>query len=141
MTSLTKIQVYPRILEHRLFIRDPIRVVCRLNSRERSNRVCVHRCETDSGEKKVERRRKVVKSNGLWSSLKSGVLGFSKLGFLSKDEYNHKVEKLEMVFSKIAVQIARYIVTMTSTGAILLIGFQLSELIRVMLLLLEVRED
>lgn len=126
MTSLTKIQVYPRVLEHRLFIRDPIRVVSRLNCRERSNRVCVHRCESDSGEKKVERRRKVEKSNGLWSSLKSGVLGFRKLGFLSKDEYNHKVEKLEMVFSKIAVQIARYIVTMTSTGAILLIGFQLS---------------
>ncbi|XP_010440670.1 PREDICTED: probable chlorophyll(ide) b reductase NYC1, chloroplastic [Camelina sativa] len=126
MTSLTKIQMYPRVLEHRLFFRDPIRVGSRLNCRERNSRVCVHRCESDSGEKKVERRRKVEKSNGLWSSLKSGVLGVSKLGFLSKDEYNHKVEKLEMVFSSIAVQIARYIVTMTSTGAILLIGFQLS---------------
>ncbi|XP_010450312.1 PREDICTED: probable chlorophyll(ide) b reductase NYC1, chloroplastic [Camelina sativa] len=126
MTSLTKIQVYPRVLEHRLFFRDPIRVGSRLNCRERNSRVCVHRCESDSGEKKVERRRKVEKSNGWWSSLKSGVLDVSKLGFLSKDEFNHKVEKLEMVFSSIAVQIARYIVTMTSTGAILLIGFQLS---------------
>jgi chlorophyll(ide) b reductase len=83
----------------------------------------VHRCE-----KKVERKRKVekFKGNGSWDSLKSGFLGFSKLGFLSKDEYNQKVENLEMVFSSVAVQIARYIVTMTSTGAILLIGFQLS---------------
>ena len=33
---------------------------------------------------------------------------------------------LLFVYLQIAVQIARYIVTMTSTGAILLIGFQLS---------------
>uniref|UniRef100_A0A3P6C9B4 3-oxoacyl-[acyl-carrier-protein] reductase n=1 Tax=Brassica oleracea TaxID=3712 RepID=A0A3P6C9B4_BRAOL len=126
MTTITKLQVYPRCLEHRLGFMDHQRVGSRLNCRY--NRVYVHRCEGDSGEKKVERRRKreKLKGNGLWSSLKSGVLGVSKLGFLTKDEYNQKIEKLEMVFSSIAVQIARYIVTMTSTGAILLIGFQLS---------------
>lgn len=100
MTTLTKIQVYPQVLEHRLFFRDPIRVGSRLTCRERSNRVSVHRCE-----KKVERKRKVekFKGNGLWGSLKSGFLGFSKLGFLSKDEYNQKVENLEMVFSSVSL--------------------------------------
>lgn len=66
----------------------------------------MHRCEGDSGEKKVERRRKreKLKGNGLWSSLKSGVLGVTKLRFLSKDEYNQKIEKLEMVFSSVCLK-------------------------------------
>ncbi|CDY72671.1 BnaAnng41980D [Brassica napus] len=103
---------------------DHQRVGSRLSCREGNKRVYVHRCESDLEKKKVERGRKHEKEGkGLWDSLKSGV---SKLGFLTKDEYNQKVQNLEMVFSSIAVQIARYIVTMTSTGAILLIGFQLS---------------
>lgn len=70
----------------------------------------MHRCESDLGEKKVERRRKreKLKANGLWDSLKSGVLGFSKLGFLSKDEYNQKVEKLEMVFSSVCLKVSTF---------------------------------
>ena len=70
----------------------------------------MHRCEGDSGEKKVERRRKreKLKGNGLWSSLKSGVLGVSKLGFLSKDEYNQKIEKLEMVFSSVCLKASSF---------------------------------
>ncbi|CAH8392024.1 unnamed protein product [Eruca vesicaria subsp. sativa] len=127
MTTITRLQVFPRCLEHRLGFMDHQRVGSRLNCR--GNRVYVHRCEGDSEDKKVGRqikREKIIKGKGLWSSLKSGVFGVSKLGFLSKDEYTQKIQKLEIVFSSIAVQIARYIVTMTSTGAILLIGFQLS---------------
>ncbi|KAH0914401.1 hypothetical protein HID58_028847 [Brassica napus] len=124
MVTLTKLQVYPRCLDHRLGFMDHQRVGSRLSCREGNKRVYVHRCESDLEKKKVERGRKHEKEGkGLWDSLKSGV---SKLGFLTKDEYNQKVQNLEMVFSSIAVQIARYIVTMTSTGAILLIGFQLS---------------
>lgn len=87
---------------------DHQRVGSRLNCRERNSRVYVHRCEGDSGEKKVEKRRKREKlkakeGNGLWDSLKSGVLGVSNLGFLSKDEYNQKVAKLEMVFSSVSL--------------------------------------
>ncbi|CAN7030125.1 hypothetical protein BRARA_H00514 [Brassica rapa] len=124
MVTLTKLQVYPRCLDHRLGFMDHQRVGSRLSCREGNKRVYVHRCESDLEKKKVERGRKREKEGkGLWDSLKSGV---TKLGFLTKDEYNQKVQNLEMVFSSIAVQIARYIVTMTSTGAILLIGFQLS---------------
>lgn len=65
----------------------------------------MHRCE-----KKVERKRKVekFKGNGSWDSLKSGFLGFSKLGFLSKDEYNQKVENLEMVFSSVSLKVSSF---------------------------------
>lgn len=102
MVSLTKLQVYPRCLDHRLGFMDQQRVGSRLSCRKRNNRVSVHRCESDLEKKKVERRRKREKEgNGLLDSLKSGV---SKLRFLSKDEYNQKVQNLEMVFSSVSLR-------------------------------------
>ncbi|KAA8534978.1 hypothetical protein F0562_029981 [Nyssa sinensis] len=44
----------------------------------------------------------------------------------SKEEFRNALEKLEERLSAVATQIGRYIVTMMSTGVILLTGFQLS---------------
>ncbi|PON49867.1 Short-chain dehydrogenase/reductase [Trema orientale] len=99
-----------------------------------------YRCDQDGGdhleEKEIESARKggKVKENvklkekgsGFWSSLKYAVtVGFG-LGSRNDDEYSKAVAKLEEVFSSIAIQIGRYIVTMMSTGVILGVGFQLS---------------
>ncbi|PPR97130.1 hypothetical protein GOBAR_AA23527 [Gossypium barbadense] len=87
----------------------------------------------DGGEvedKEMESERKLgiwtEKGDGFWKSLKSAVFGVSKFGSQSQDEYEKAVAKVEEVFSSIAMQIGRYIVTMMSTGVILLTGFQLS---------------
>ncbi|KAA3490111.1 putative chlorophyll(ide) b reductase NYC1, chloroplastic [Gossypium australe] len=81
-------------------------------------------------EKEMESARKLgiwtEKGDGFWKSLKSAVFGVSKFGSQSQDEYEKAVAKVEEVFSLIAMQIGRYIVTMMSTGVILLTGFQLS---------------
>ncbi|KAG8495594.1 hypothetical protein CXB51_013364 [Gossypium anomalum] len=81
-------------------------------------------------EKEMESERKLgiwtEKGDGFWKSLKSAVFGVSKFGSQSQDEYEKAVAKVEEVFSLIAMQIGRYIVTMMSTGVILLTGFQLS---------------
>uniref|UniRef100_A0A2P2K3N3 chlorophyll(ide) b reductase n=3 Tax=Rhizophora mucronata TaxID=61149 RepID=A0A2P2K3N3_RHIMU len=96
------------------------------------------KCE-DGGE--VEEKRKesggkyvILKENevnsgkrdGFWNNLKIAVSGSRRLGSLSNEDYDRAVGKLEEVFSSIAIQIGRYIVTMMSTGVILAIGFQLS---------------
>ncbi|XP_021276413.1 probable chlorophyll(ide) b reductase NYC1, chloroplastic [Herrania umbratica] len=73
-----------------------------------------------------ENRVKLEKGDGFWKSLRSSVFGVSKFGSQSQDEYEKAVAKVEEVFSSIAMQIGRYIVTMLSTGVILLTGFQLS---------------
>ncbi|XP_039043072.1 probable chlorophyll(ide) b reductase NYC1, chloroplastic [Hibiscus syriacus] len=52
--------------------------------------------------------------------------GVSKFGSQSQDEYENAVAKVDEVFSSIAMQLGRYIVTMMSTGVILFTGFQLS---------------
>ncbi|XVE70416.1 hypothetical protein DITRI_Ditri10aG0071100 [Diplodiscus trichospermus] len=49
-----------------------------------------------------------------------------KFSVQSRDEYEKVMAKVEKVFSLIAIQIGRYIVTMMSTAVILLTGFQLS---------------
>ncbi|XP_012443393.1 probable chlorophyll(ide) b reductase NYC1, chloroplastic [Gossypium raimondii] len=81
-------------------------------------------------EKDMESERKLgiwtEKGDGFWKCLKSAVFGVSKFGSQSQDEYEKAVAKVEEVFSSIAMQIGRYIVTMMSTGVILLTGFQLS---------------
>ncbi|XP_022755046.1 probable chlorophyll(ide) b reductase NYC1, chloroplastic [Durio zibethinus] len=107
------------------------------------HRVYVQKCRSFRGEdggeveeKQMESERKqeilmeneveLEKGDGFWKSLKSAVFGVSKFGSQSQDEYEKAVAKVEGVFSSIAMQIGRYIVTMMSTGVILLIGFQLS---------------
>lgn len=74
----------------------------------------------------MENELKLEKEDGFWKSLKSAVFGVSKFGSKSRDEHEKAVAKVDEVFSSIAMQIGRYIVTMMSTGVILLTGFQLS---------------
>ncbi|EOY30786.1 NAD(P)-binding Rossmann-fold superfamily protein isoform 2 [Theobroma cacao] len=73
-----------------------------------------------------ENKVKLEQGDGFWKSFRSSVFGVSKFGSQSQDEYEKAVAKVEEVFSSIAMQIGRYIVTMLSTGVILLTGFQLS---------------
>ncbi|KAE8682833.1 putative chlorophyll(ide) b reductase NYC1 [Hibiscus syriacus] len=74
----------------------------------------------------MENEVKLETGDGFWKSLKSAVFGVSRFGSRSQDEYEKAVAKVEGVFSSISMQIGRYIVTMMSTGVILLTGFQLS---------------
>ncbi|KAE8705856.1 hypothetical protein F3Y22_tig00110415pilonHSYRG00068 [Hibiscus syriacus] len=74
----------------------------------------------------MENEVKLETGDGFWKSLKSAVFGINKFGSQSQDEYEKAVAKVEGVFSLISMQIGRYIVTMMSTGVILLTGFQLS---------------
>ncbi|KAK8595602.1 hypothetical protein V6N13_000309 [Hibiscus sabdariffa] len=74
----------------------------------------------------MENEEKLETGDGFWKSLKSAVFGVSKFGSQSQDEYERAVAKVEGVFSSISMQIGGYIVTMMSTGVILLTGFQLS---------------
>ncbi|KAE8736102.1 putative chlorophyll(ide) b reductase NYC1 [Hibiscus syriacus] len=74
----------------------------------------------------MENEVKLQKRDGFWKSLKYAVFGVSKFDSKSQDEYENAVAKVDEVFSSIAMQLGRYIVTMMSTGVILLTGFQLS---------------
>ncbi|GMI97728.1 NON-YELLOW COLORING 1 [Hibiscus trionum] len=74
----------------------------------------------------MENEVELETGDGFWKSLKSAVFGVSKFGSQSQDEYEKAVAQVEGIFSSISMQIGRYIVTMMSTGVILLTGFQLS---------------
>ncbi|GAV82107.1 adh_short domain-containing protein [Cephalotus follicularis] len=73
-----------------------------------------------------ENEAKLKERSGVWTSLRSVIDGFGSLGSLSDEENSKAVANLEEIFSLIAVQIGRYIVTMMSTGVILAVGFLLS---------------
>lgn len=99
--------------------------------------MCVKRLRSvrsEDGGRVEEKEREIVEGNevelkkqlGFWGSLKSVVLGVNKFGAQSQDDYRNSLSKVEEVFSSIGVQIGRYIVTMMSTGVILIIGSQLS---------------
>ncbi|EXB79941.1 putative chlorophyll(ide) b reductase NYC1 [Morus notabilis] len=79
-----------------------------------------------SGKVKEKETLKLRKGSGFWSCLKYAVTRGFGFGPRNDDEYSKAVAKLEEVFSSIAIQIGRYIVTMMSTGVILGVGFQLS---------------
>lgn len=65
----------------------------------------------------VELKKKL----GFWGNFKSVVFGAQ-----SHDDYRNSLSKVEEVLSSIGVQVGRYIITMMSTGVILVIGSQLS---------------
>lgn len=80
----------------------------------------------DKGENDAESEVKLKKTSGFWSSLKDVIFRVNGPGSQSSDEYCEAAAKVEKVFSSIAIQIGRYIVTMMSTGVVLAVGFQLS---------------
>uniref|UniRef100_A0A5B6YLQ6 Uncharacterized protein n=1 Tax=Davidia involucrata TaxID=16924 RepID=A0A5B6YLQ6_DAVIN len=120
---------------------DSIFVIGQFNGRRG---VCMRPCRSfrseeggDAAEKETESARKCgnAKENyqleskkgiKVMDSLKSAFLGVSTSRSRSKEEFGDALEKLEERVSAVATQIGRYIVTMMSTGVILLIGFQLS---------------
>ncbi|KAL3532449.1 hypothetical protein ACH5RR_005970 [Cinchona calisaya] len=77
--------------------------------------------EKEMGRNGLEPNKKRSVSNELLRGIRSFVWRFSK-----PSSRLEALEQLEQKLSSVAIQFARYIVTMMSTGAILLIGFQLS---------------
>ncbi|KAM6598581.1 hypothetical protein CsatA_018190 [Cannabis sativa] len=101
---------------------------CRANRNESDDGGDAEEKERESARKcgKVKENLKLNKGSGFWSCLKYAVTAGFGSGSRNNDEYGKAVAKCEEVFSSIAVQIGRYIVTMMSTGVILGVGFQLS---------------
>ncbi|XP_071715576.1 probable chlorophyll(ide) b reductase NYC1, chloroplastic [Rutidosis leptorrhynchoides] len=86
-----------------------------------SRKVCLQPCRsfiTEEGKEKGSRK----KVGTLKKTISKNLLAVVKSLIISKDS----LEKLEENLSKIALRIGRYIVTMMSTGVILLIGFSIS---------------
>lgn len=75
-------------------------------------------------ERKLSLLKEIPKGMGFLKSMKSAI--FRVWRSRSEDEYRNALVKLEEIFSPIATQIGRYIVTMMSTGVILALGFQIS---------------
>ncbi|KAF5748588.1 hypothetical protein HS088_TW04G00546 [Tripterygium wilfordii] len=71
-------------------------------------------------EKVKKGQEKLKEGSGFWSSLNPAIF------WASGDDQRKAVAKMEEVFSSIALQVGRYIVTMMSTGVVLAVGFQLS---------------
>ncbi|KAB8849526.1 hypothetical protein FH972_026770 [Carpinus fangiana] len=147
MATVTRLHIFPQRFEH-LSFKDTGRTgqpvvlgpgLCqsglgRLRGRDG---LCLKQCRSfraEEGEKEVESARKcgnlkepeakLQRGIGFWSSLRTTILGGFSLA--RGDEYRNALAKVEEVFSSIAVQVGRYIITMMSTGVILAIGFQMS---------------
>ncbi|KAK4481211.1 hypothetical protein RD792_012097 [Penstemon davidsonii] len=102
-------------------------------------RIRVRPCQSfrsEEKEKKGAENYGVVKENSVFGSRKSvnkfvgairnAVWRASKPSLRSESKFREAMEKLEEKISSFSIHIGRYIVTMLSTGVILLIGFQLS---------------
>ncbi|XP_052199638.1 probable chlorophyll(ide) b reductase NYC1, chloroplastic [Diospyros lotus] len=99
---------------------------------KRRRRLCTRSFRSDGeGEVADKEAESAGKSGDLKENnrLESDVVELVKSSFLrpaSEDKFQDALDKLEQRLFSIAMQIGRYIVTMMSTGVILLIGFQLS---------------
>ncbi|KAF5945726.1 hypothetical protein HYC85_015954 [Camellia sinensis] len=147
MASISKIHVSPPLHCHRttgqpapvrldfrrnLVLFETTSFIAQTKGRSRTLRMRSFRSEEERGEvaEKVEESEgkcgKVRENNQLRSSkgLYDALGAF--LRFPSEDKFQDSLEKLEEMLFSIAMQIGRYIVTIMSTGVILLVGFQLS---------------
>ncbi|XP_028068703.1 probable chlorophyll(ide) b reductase NYC1, chloroplastic isoform X2 [Camellia sinensis] len=147
MASISKIHVSPPLHCHRttgqpppvrldfrrnLVLFETTSFIAQTKGRSRRLRMRSFRSEEERGEvaEKVEESEgkcgKVRENNQLRSSkgLYDALGAF--LRFPSEDKFQDSLEKLEEMLFTIAMQIGRYIVTIMSTGVILLVGFQLS---------------
>ncbi|KAI3443786.1 hypothetical protein Pfo_000451 [Paulownia fortunei] len=126
-----------QFLRHRL-LWDPVCVKGR-------GRICVRPCRSFRSEEGIGIEEKAKKSeencgevrgsNGFGSrksvnkfvgAVRNAVWRVSKPSLRSQGKFREALEKLEETLSSFSMHIGRYIVTMLSTGVILLIGFQLS---------------
>ncbi|XP_058206740.1 probable chlorophyll(ide) b reductase NYC1, chloroplastic [Rhododendron vialii] len=152
MAAVAKIHVSPPLHCHRSGQPPPVRLDVRRNlvmletisaiARSRGRRrLCARSFRSEEGggggevaEEEEESVRKgennLMENNRVRSSKGSYTrLDFLKSAFLQSpldDRFQDALDKLEERLFSIAMQIGRYIVTMASTGVILLIGFQLS---------------
>lgn len=123
MAALTKISSYPDIhLPVRPGIRRRLSDPGKFQDVGRRWRRQVCRAFKDGNENKIEGRRENERE--ILSSIKSGIVRLCK--WPAGEENRDAVAELEKVLSSAALQIGRYIVTMMSTGVVLLTGFQLS---------------
>ncbi|KAL5572657.1 hypothetical protein UlMin_022254 [Ulmus minor] len=151
MAAVTWLHICPQSLDHLNFkesLRTGPSFLLGPGSRRGSSglltsRYCLKQCrayrredggnleEKESGVSRKSRKLKesevkLKKGIGFWSSLRSTLLGGLGLCSRNGEEYQKAVVKVEEVFSSMAIQFGRYIVTMMSTGVILAVGFQLS---------------
>ncbi|XP_021741527.1 probable chlorophyll(ide) b reductase NYC1, chloroplastic isoform X2 [Chenopodium quinoa] len=142
MATLTKMGSYPDIqlplrpeIRRKLSIPGsfPVLGLSRKSRRRRCWKVCRgFKEEGSEGSEERERGKRnldlvlKIKGNGreICSSIKSGIVRLCK--FPSGDENRDALAELEKVLFSAALHIGRYIVTMMSTGVVLLTGFQLS---------------
>ncbi|PSS15593.1 Chlorophyll(ide) b reductase [Actinidia chinensis var. chinensis] len=95
---------------------------------KRRRRLCMRAFRPD-GEGKVVAEKEEESARKCGNSKESGVVELLMSAFWKKpseDKVREAQEKLEEKLFSIAMQIGRYIVTMMSTGVVLLIGFKLS---------------
>ncbi|PSS01884.1 Chlorophyll(ide) b reductase [Actinidia chinensis var. chinensis] len=95
---------------------------------KRRRRLCTRAFRSDGEGKVVDEKEEEI-SRKCGNSKESSVVELLKSVFWQKpseDKVRDALEKLEEKLFSIAMQIGRYIVTMMSTGVILLIGFKLS---------------
>ncbi|KAG8363142.1 hypothetical protein BUALT_BualtUnG0000200 [Buddleja alternifolia] len=71
--------------------------------------------------------RKTTSLNKYVGAVRNAVWRVSKPSLRSETKFREALEKLEETLFSLSIHIGRYIVTMLSTGVILLIGFQLSD--------------
>ncbi|KAK2985307.1 hypothetical protein RJ640_024303 [Escallonia rubra] len=135
MATMAKIHLSPLGFRQSLGMFDPINVEGRRGLWVQSCRSFRSEDEGEAAEKEMGSERKCGKSsnqleykrrvNKVLGVLKSGILKLSSRS-RSQDRFREELEKFEENLSSIALQIGRYIVTMMSTGVVLLTGFQLS---------------
>ncbi|KAL5768837.1 hypothetical protein ACOSQ2_015620 [Xanthoceras sorbifolium] len=124
--AVTKLHICPHTRDRFCFndhLRTPLRPCFRrlgFGTHRGRYGLYVQRCKSFRSDDGEEKEVKSNKGSGFLNSFKDVLFG------VSNSEYDKTLAKLEQVFSSIAVQIGRYIVTMMSTGVVLAVGFQLS---------------
>ncbi|KAG9136355.1 hypothetical protein Leryth_022671 [Lithospermum erythrorhizon] len=149
MSTVTKLHVAPPECHHRSCHPPPVKLVFRhglgmLDYRTLKGRggIGVRPCrsfrseeggEKEGGSEDFFKKMKggdelggFKKVNRLVGAIRSAVWSVSKPSLRSEDSFREALEKLEEKLFMIALHLGRYIVTMMSTGVILLTGFQLS---------------
>ncbi|XP_056162086.1 probable chlorophyll(ide) b reductase NYC1, chloroplastic isoform X1 [Syzygium oleosum] len=145
MATVTKVHLCPGRFDHqfvsfrenpRVFLPGFFHSGSKLLGRR--SRLCVrHQCRSfrreedgdreGDGEKPKEDEVEVESErSGVLNSMRTAFVGCSQLGSKWRDDYSRSVAKLEEIMSSAALQIGRYIITMMSTGVILVVGFQMS---------------
>ncbi|XP_047330104.1 probable chlorophyll(ide) b reductase NYC1, chloroplastic [Impatiens glandulifera] len=131
MAAVVKLQLSPSIHSHQTSQPPPLRPDFRRTGRRLFVQTCRsfkrdERGDYDEKEEGISKRFVKLKETSSDVGLMKAVKSLKNAVSSNWSRSPMEIQKLEESLSSIAIQIGRYIVTMLSTGAILLIGFQLS---------------